>query len=245
MIALQENSYPGRGLVVGVDPSGQFLVQIYWIMGRSDNSRNRVFSTENGRLFTEAADPAKMKDPSLVIYNAMLEKTLFSRPLGFFVVSNGDQTDTVFEKLSILCYPSHTYLPELLESRAYEPDAPNFTSRITAVTHLRIEHWRTEIAVLRKSVWGESCDRLHYVYSEIAKGFGFCVTTYVGDGDPLPAFTGEPLLVPIPGGINDTLKAYLEMLNEANRVSLAVKYISLIDGKSELVAKNKYAKVSQ
>lgn len=244
LIALQANPYPGRGLVVGVDQSGHFLVQIYWIMGRSKNSQNRIFSVEGGRLFTEAADLTKVADPSLIIYNAMLERDCKGGPPEFYIVSNGDQTDTVFSQLSALICPHYTYLPTVLRFRKYEPDSPNFTPRITAITHLGTNGWRAEIAILRKSMWGDECDRLHYQYTNIAKGFGFCVTTYSGDGDPLPAFNGEPLLMPIPGSMRDILSTFWDSLNEANRVSLAVKMISIKTGKSVILVQNKYSKVA-
>lgn len=244
LIALQQNPYPGRGLVVGVDQSGLFLVQIYWIMGRGDDSRNRVFEQDGGQLRTVIANPAKAKDTSNRIYNAMQEKTCGGKPPAFYIVSNGDQTDTVFTHLSNRINPYYTYLPQALRGRYYEPDPPNSTSRITAVTHHMCDCWRTEIAIIRKSMWGDDCDRLHFQYTNIAKGFGFCVTTYSGDGDPLPAFTGEPLLMPVPGSMRDILSTYWASLNEANRVSLAVKMISIKTGKSIILVQNKYSKVA-
>jgi IMP cyclohydrolase len=242
-ISLQENLYPGRGLVAGVDESGKFLVQVYWIMGRGTDSRNRVFSAEGGRLFTEAANPAQMKDPSHIIYNAMREKTCRDgTPPAFYIVSNGDQTDTVFDEFSALICPHYTCLSAALSRRVYEPDAPNYTSRITAITHLGMTNWHTDIVILRKSIWHTSCDRAQYQFSSIANGFGFCVTTYSGDGNPLPTFTGDPLLMPIKGDISQVLANYWSALNEANRVSLAVKAINIATGKSTIVIANKYAK---
>ena len=244
LIALQENPYPGRGLVVGVDHSGENLVQVYWIMGRSTNSRNRVFSVDGGRLFTEAADPSKMENPSLIIYNAMREKLGSHGPPSFYIVSNGDQTDTVFAEFDALIHPYYTNLQTCLSCKdtEYEPDAPNFTSRITAVTHHLMDSWRTEIVVLRKSPWSDACHRFCYDYSDIPNGMGFCVTTYSGDGNPLPAFVGEPLLMPLPGDINGLLSCYWSALNENNRVSLAVKFISIATGKSAIVVQNKFSK---
>jgi hypothetical protein len=242
---LQQNPYPGRGFIVGVDESGEFMVQVYWIMGRGEKSRNRVFSVEGGRLFTEAADPSKMsdEDTKLIIYNAMREvsRGAESGLSSFYVVSNGDQTDTVFDRLVPMVHPYFEYLCSCLSDREYEPDGPNFTPRITAVTHLGL---RTEILIHRRSQWGESCDRLHYVYPDIANGFGFCVTTYSGDGNPLPPFRGEPLLMPLSDDGDAIMDTYWQSLSEANRVSLAVKAICRRTGKSQIRIINKYKKVA-
>jgi IMP cyclohydrolase len=241
---LSDNPYPGRGIVVGMDVTGQFLVMIYWIMGRSEGSRNRIFNSENGRLFTEAADPAKMKDPSLIIYNAMREKVITAgKGQGFYVVSNGDQTDTVFENLSALIHPHYTPLCICLNDRIYEPDKPNFTSRITAVAHLGANKLHVEFSILRKSEWGDQCDRMLYRYDKIANGLGLCITTYSWDGNPLPPFKGDPILLPIEGGIGKVTDRFWDVLNPDNRVSLAVKFVSLVTGKSQVKILNKYQKV--
>jgi IMP cyclohydrolase len=232
ILALAENPYPGRGIVAGLDESGLYMVQVYWIMGRKPNSRNRVFDADdNGRLFTEAADPSKVEDPSLIIYNAMREKGLN------YVVSNGDQTDTVISSL----IPSTFSLDLALRGREYEPDKPNFTPRITAINS--IAKGRTELfmSLLRKSLFGEGCDRFTYELTP-APGFGYCITTYTGDGDPLPPFAGEPVLMPLVGGIKKIANDYWAALNEENRVSLAVKSIQISSGNSSIHIINKYAK---
>ena len=236
---LSSNLYPGRGIVAGLDETGANLVQVYWVMGRSENSRNRVFKGDpnTGRLYTEAADPSKMKDSSLIIYNAMREYA------GFLVVSNGDQTDTVIEKLrespQVNCYPQAA-----LSSRQYEPDAPNFTQRITAVSSVwKNQHQGTGFSILRKSRFGTGCDNLAYEYPCIRPGFGFCITTYAGDGNPLPPFYGDPLLMPLTGSIKDIAETYWKALNEENRVSLAVKFFEMANGHVDFHIINKYQQV--
>ncbi len=233
--ALSQNPYPGRGIVAGLDETGQYLVQVYWIMGRSENSRNRVFKAdgETGRLFTEAADPAKVKDPSLIIYNAMRERGDWYNTLDF-VVSNGDQTDTVTNSVGPL------YLSRVLDGRMYEPDEPNFTQRITAVHSLWKEKPQLQMSILRRSMFGAARDRIEFVYDYLYPGFGHCITTYVGDGNPLPPFRGDPLVMPLTGGREDIARTYWDSLNEANRVSLAVKWIEIGNGRSDIHIINKY-----
>lgn len=224
---LRRNPYPGRGIVAGLDETSTYLIQVYWITGRSENSRNRVLkSDDNGRVYTEAADAAKMKDPALVIYNAMRER----KP--YFIVSNGDQTDTVADS------NSH-FLNEALQDRTYEPDAPNFTQRITAMSSFSdLPH--VQLSVLRKSMFGEQCD--HVLYQLVpAPGYGYCITTYAGDGDPLPSFRGDPLILPLIGGMEKIAHTYWNALNRTNLVSLAVKFIELKNGHSSIYIINKYA----
>ncbi|NTW46405.1 MAG: inosine monophosphate cyclohydrolase [Candidatus Moranbacteria bacterium] len=233
ILALAENPYPGRGIVAGLDESGSYMVQVYWITGRSPNSRNRVFGTDDeGRLFTEAADPSKVDDPALIIYNAMREVGLY------YVVSNGDQTDTVISALG----PNTFSLDLALRGREYEPDLPNFTPRITAVSSIAKGRTALFMSVLRKSPFGEECDRFTYELTQ-APGFGYCITTYSGDGDPLPSFSGDPVLMPFIGGIEQIANDYWAALNKENRVSLAVKSIQISSGHSSIHVINKYAKV--
>lgn len=226
---LKSNSYPGRGIVAGLDETGGYLVQVYWIMGRSPNSRNRVFKCDDdGRLYTEAADVANMTDPSLVIYNAMRERD------HHYIVSNGDQTDTVADATSPML------LNKLLTERQYEPDKPNFTQRITAVSSLVNESsHRLQMSILRKSSFGDDCDRMLFEYIPHA-GFGYCITTYAGDGDPLPSFRDDPLIMPIRGDRETVAESYWDALNPEHRVSLAVKFIKRSSGHSKIYAINKY-----
>ncbi len=229
---LGNNPYPGRGIVIGLDGTSERIVQMYWIMGRSGNSRNRIFKADDltGRLYTEAADASKMTDPSLIIYNAMRE----SSP--FYVVSNGDQTDTVMDSLS----KGPFYLNVALDHREYEPDEPNFTQRITAVCRLsKGGDQINELSILRKSKFGLGCDRFTYEL-DTDPGFGYCITTYADDGSPLPSFFGEPLLMPLIGNISEIAKTYWDALNPENRVALAVKTIERDTGCSDIHIINKY-----
>lgn len=231
---LSENPYPGRGIVVGLDETGQNLVQVYWIMGRSENSRNRVFKSEGGRLFTEAADPSKVKDPSLIIYNAMRE-TRYKDVLAH-VVSNGAQTDAVADG-----FANGMGMSQVLSRFSYEPDVPNFTPRITAVCGWHNDASSVAMSMIRKSPWNAACDQLSYAINGFGPGFGLCFTTYSGDGDPLPAFQGEPYLVPLNGNMYQIALEYWKALNAENRVSLAVKFIPK-EGDSSIVIKNKFVK---
>jgi IMP cyclohydrolase len=233
ILELAMNPYPGRGIVAGLDQSGVYMVQVYWIMGRKPNSRNRVFkSDDKGRLYIEAADPSKVDDPSLIIYNAMLEYGLY------YVVSNGDQTDTVISALG----PNVFSLDLALRGREYEPDKPNFTPRITAISSIAKGRIALFMSVLRRSPFGEGCDRCTYELSPVS-GFGHCITTYSGDGDPLPSFLGDPVLMPFVGGIDEIANDYWNALNAENRVSLAVKSIQLSSGHSSIRIINKYSKI--
>lgn len=231
---LAKNTYPGRGLIIGQSPENRAIIQVYWIMGRSDNSRNRVFKHQGGRLYTEAANPAAMKDPSLIIYNAMDELP----GQGEFVVSNGDQTDTVI--LALLDSPQTT-LRDALINRVYEPDAPNFTPRLTGLCSISHNRCLTQISILWKPKQGDNTDRTHFIFRDIdlPLGLGLCVTTYTGDGDPLPSFLGPPYLMPIDDSIDEMAETYWDALNEANRVALAVKSIDIATGRSEITYINR------
>jgi hypothetical protein len=231
-LELGRNPYPGRGIVAGLDGTGEYLIHVYWIMGRSENSRNRVFKQDEdtGRLYTEAADPSKVRDPSLIIYNAMRDRA------PYYIVSNGNQTDTVFNNL----VHGPFSLDLTLTGRTYEPDEPNFTQRITAVSKIHLGGTSLlTMSILRKSDFAMGCDRMTYDLNP-SRGYGFCITTYSGDGDPLPAFRGDPLPMPLPGGPEDILKMYWGALNEENRVSLAVKWIEIGNGRSDIYIVNKY-----
>ncbi len=230
---LRTNSYPGRGIIMGLDQSGKAVVQASFVMGRSENSRNRVFGHEGGLLFTEAADPTKVKDPSLIIYNAMSEHG--SR---VFVVSNGKQTDAMIEGAK-----SGLGLVRILEPYQYEPDPPIFTPRITAVSYVFGGKYIVEMALLRKSPFSHECDKIFYSFGDMSKGFGYCMTTYQRDGNPPPPFQGEPYLLPLEGNGSVILDTLWGVLNPDNRVSLAVKFINLKTGASEILIKNKYNKV--
>jgi len=228
------NSYPGRGLVVGLDAKADRLIQVYWIMGRSANSRNRVFETDGRRVWTAPADPAKVKDPSLIIYNATRELD------GVYVVSNGDQTDTICDAIA----GGGTFEQALL-TRDYEPDAPNFTPRISGIFDARGLPFAVTLGLLRRSRFGDATDRFFWRYEEFEPGFGYCITTYMGDGDPLPAFEGEPYLVPLEGELCSIAGAFWAALDDDNKVSLCVKGVSLDGKSSDIVVLNKYEKQKQ
>jgi IMP cyclohydrolase len=230
LIELGLNEYPGRGIVVGLEEKGKYVVQIYWIMGRSENSRNRIFKSGHGKLFTAAADTSKMKDPSLVIYNAMRECAKH------YIVSNGSQTDNVARA------PDPLVLNVGLHEVEYEPDAPHFTQRITAVCTIGGSPPYAQMMIHRKSVLGTTCDTVLYGY-DLHRGFGYCMTTYAHDGNPLPPFKGDPYLVPLSGSITSIANLYWSKLNEENRISLAVKFIDVKTGKSKIHIINKYKQV--
>src|SRR3989344_3103113 len=177
---LGANPYPGRIIVTGLDETGENLVQVYAIRGRSENSRNRVFGcSDNGRLFTEAVDSSKVKDTSLIIYNAMREAHTGKNTI--YIVSNGQQTDSVADECS------RSGLNVTMRKWEYEPDSPNFTPRITSVTYWGNYGYPIYlISTLRKSVWSGRCDRHLFGMNDMGRGFGYCISTHSGDGDPLP-----------------------------------------------------------
>lgn len=228
--SLQENIYPGRGIIIGLTPDGTKLVQVYWIMGRSENSRNRVFIEENnGFLRTEAKDPAKLTDPSLIIYYPVKHVN------GAHIVTNGDQTDTIHEALQ----QGGTF-ESALATRTYEPDAPNFTPRISGIVDLRDEQFAYKLSILKSSGNTEDQTLRHtYTYEKALPGFGHCIHTYAGDGNPLPSFQGEPALVPLANDPEQIAGTYWNALNDENKISLLVKSIRLEDGATELLVVNK------
>lgn len=233
MTALRKNRYPGRGIVLGLDETGRYLVQVYWIMGRSDDSRNRVLSSDgNRRLFTEAADPSTMKNPANIIYNAMGEWG------NRFVVSNGDQTDTIMDS-----FRHFGGFHEALNTREYEPDAPNYTPRITGVTGIFEGYNISTLSIIRrKSPTDSTCEREIFPCKH-TPGFGYCIHTYVGDGNPLPSYRGKPFVVPLAGFSNELLNTFWEVLDPENRVALAVKMIDMADGDSSINIMNMREKV--
>lgn len=228
---LQGNPYPGRGIVVGRSDRGRWI-QVYWIMGRSPNSRNRVFVLEGDTLRTEAADPSRVEDPSLIIYNAM------RRLDQVFIVSNGAQTDAVYTGLA----QGHSFV-EALADWAHEPDAPNFTPRISAA--LELDSGQVWVSII-KAAPGSSASEQHFCrYVQVPVGVGYAVTTYTGDGSPLPAFEGTPYLLPLEGGAADIAAAYWRLLDAENRVSLAVRQIDATTGAVETEIVNKHTQLGR
>lgn len=214
---LRNNPYPGRGIVTGMSPDSKRLVQIYWIMGRSENSRNRIFIEENGFIKTEAWDACKVEDPSLIIYYAAKHQK------ATHIISNGDQTDTVYN--AIEC--SDTF-EDALNTRNFEPDIPNYTPRISGVIDLNDKQYTYKLYII-KSIYNNPsfCVRQFYYYEKAIPGFGHCIHTYLGDGDPLPSFDKEPFVVPIFDDIYETANFYWDILNENNKISILAKYIDI------------------
>lgn len=231
---LRQNSYPGRGIVMGRSEDGAYAVAAYFIMGRSVNSRNRVFTTQHEGIVTEAADPAKLEDPSLVIYAPV--KVFGSHT----IVTNGNQTDTVYDFLKT----GRTF-EEALRTRTFEPDAPNYTPRISGVLKVCDGALQYRMSILKSegNNQGEQCLRYFYEYAHPAPGEGRFLHTYRCDGEPIPSFDGEPERVAIQGDIDQFTKMMWESLDEQNKVSLFVRYIELQSGNYDTRICNKYQKL--
>jgi IMP cyclohydrolase len=226
---IRHNSYPGRGLVIGRASADDTWLQIYWIMGRSQHSRNRRFAVDGSSMRTEPVDASKVEDPSLIIYNAMLELP------GVYLVTNGDQTDTLVETLQ-----AGGAFDDAMGTREREPDAPNYTPRISGMLDFNKQPVEIAFSILKGNVVDpELTDRFTYRPAAPPPGLGYCITTYQGDGKPLPPFQGDPLLVPCAGSAERLLAAYWDALDADNRVSLAVKTIPA-HGPSKIVVKNRF-----
>ena len=213
------NSYAGRGIVIGMTEDGTHACAAYFIMGRSANSRNRVFVRKNGEVFTEPFDASKVIDPSLIIYAAVRQ---YRNQL---IVTNGDQTDTIYDGLA-----SGKRFSEALESRCFEPDGPNFTPRISAVVNLDPARPTYEMSIL-KSIDAEGSDCARYTFSyPMRAGLGHFLHTYICDGNPLPTFHGEPERVRIENDLDEMTRKIWNGLDVNNRISLYVRYINLATG---------------
>ena len=222
---LRQNAYPGRGLVVGRGDDGAWLI-LYWIMGRSVNSRNRQFVADGSTLRTEPLNPSLLADPSLIIYEAMLDLP------GTYLVSNGDQTRTVYAALQ-----AGGSFDGALQTREREPDAPNYTPRISAMLRPAGPHPLT-LSLLKANLLDPAhTDRFTYRPVVPPPGYGYGLTTYMGDGNPLPSFSGDPLLLPLLGTPQQLLAAYWDALDPENRIALAMKRIA--EGEVMLWLKNK------
>ncbi len=226
---IRDNAYVGRGIVAGTSPEGK-AVAAYFIMGRSVNSRNRIFEkTANNELFTRPYDESKVQDPSLIIYAALRQAG------NTLVFTNGDQTDTIVEGLE-----KGMSFKEALESRCFEPDAPNYTPRISAAEYLGSERFSYELSIL-KSIDAEGTDCARYTFSYNAKpGLGHFIHTYVTDGNPIPTFQGEPERVEIPSDIDEFTGDLWDNLNEDNKISLYVRYTDPVSGEFTDRLINKY-----
>ena len=228
---LSSNDYPGRGIVIGKSDDGICAVTAYFIMGRSVNSRNRVFTRDGNGLRTEAFDPSKLTDPHLIIYSPV--RVLDNK----LIVTNGDQTDTIYDLMA----KGQTF-EQSLRTREYEDDAPNYTPRISGIMHFENDNFSYEMSILKSANGNpECCNRYTFSYDKPLNGEGHFVHTYMGDGNPLPSFEGEPKLVGISGNIDEFTDMLWNSLNEDNKVSLFVRYVNLEDKTEEtrIVNKNK------
>ncbi|SET55048.1 IMP cyclohydrolase [[Clostridium] polysaccharolyticum] len=227
---LKENSYPGRGIIIGKSANGRYAVTAYFIMGRSENSRNRIFVEDGTGIRTQAFDPSKLSDPSLIIYAPV-------RVLGNkTIVTNGDQTDTIYELMD-----KQQTFEQALTTREFEPDAPNYTPRISGIMHVENGTYDYAMSILKSNNGnGAACSRYTFSYENPVNGEGHFIHTYQCDGNPLPSFEGEPKLVSVP----DDMEAFTDLLwnslNEDNKVSLFVRYIDIQTGEytSKIVNKN-------
>lgn len=228
---LQGNAYPGRGIIIGRSQDGTKAVAAYFIMGRSENSRNRIFVEDKEGIRTQAFDPSKLVDPSLIIYAPV-------RVLGNkTIVTNGDQTDTIYEGMD-----RQLTFEQSLRSREFEPDGPNYTPRISGIMHIEDGKYNYAMSILKSNNGNpDSCNRYTFAYENCPAGEGHFIHTYKCDGDPLPSFEGEPKLVSIPDDMDAFADALWTSLNEDNKVSLFVRYIDIETGKYEtkIINKNK------
>jgi hypothetical protein len=227
---IRDNAYPGRGLVVGRSSVGDAWLQIYWIMGRSAHSQNRRFVIQGSTIRTVPVDESMVDDPTLIIYEAMLELP------GVYLVSNGDQTRTLYETLR-----SGGTFDLALSTREREPDAPNYTPRISAMISLKDPLGPIALSILKANAVDPALtDRYTFRPAPPPPGFGYCLTTYMGDGRPLPSFSGDPLLLPCAGTARQVLDTFWKALDTTNRISLAVKEIPVDGSPSQIVICNRF-----
>ena len=226
---LSQYAYPGRGIVIGKTPDGKSAVTAYFIMGRSSNSRNRVFVEDGEGIRTQAFDPSKLEDPSLIIYAPV-------RVLGNkTIVTNGDQTDTIYDGMD-----KQLTFEQSLRSREFEPDGPNYTPRISGIMHIEGGRYNYAMSILKSNNGNpEACNRYTFAYSNPVAGEGHFIHTYMHDGNPLPSFEGEPKWVKIEGNIDTFGDMVWNSLNADNKVSLFVRYIDIETGKYESRIYNK------
>lgn len=226
---LSENAYPGRGIIIGKSADGRHAVTAYFIMGRSENSRNRVFVEDGEGIRTQAFDPSKLTDPSLIIYAPV-------RVLGNkTIVTNGDQTDTIYELMD-----KQQTFEQALRTREFEPDAPNYTPRISGIMHIENGKYSYAMSILKSNNGNpDSCSRYTFAYENCVAGEGHFIHTYKCDGNPLPSFEGEPKLIAVPDDMEAFTETLWNSLNEDNKVSLFVRYIDIETGEYETKIVNK------
>ena len=226
---LSSNSYPGRGVLIGRSADGEYAVSAYFIMGRSTNSRNRVFTEDGAGIRTEAFDPALLSDPSRIIYAPV---RVYSTTT---IVTNGDQTDTIFDGIA-----DGLTFEQSLRSREYEPDGPNYTPRISGIMNVKDGLYDYAMSILKSNADASGCDRYTYMYENPIAGEGRIIHTYMGDGDPLPSFEGEPVRIEISDDIDAMTEKLWKALNEDNKVSLFVRFIKIADGSYETRIVNRH-----
>lgn len=225
---LSTNSYPGRGIIIGKSADGNNAMIAYFIMGRSANSRNRIFERFEGGMRTKAFDESKLEDPSLIIYNPFLERENID------IVTNGDQTDTIYNALE-----AGKSFEVALMTREFEPDAPNYTPRISGIVYYENKDFNYSLSILKSADGDPSvCNRYFYRYATRA-GIGHFIHTYECDGNPIPSFYGEPEVVSLPNTAEELASVIWSSLNEDNKVSLFVRSVSLIDSKVSEIIVNK------
>ncbi len=226
---ISATTYPGRGIVIGRTPDGKKAAIAYFIMGRSENSRNRVFVTEGEGIRTEAFDPSKMEDPSLIIYAPVRVRGTDT------IVTNGDQTDTIYENME----QGDTF-EESLRNREFEPDGPNYTPRISGVLHVE-DGYTYEMSILKSNNGDpDQCLRFTFSYDNPKDGEGHFIHTYMGDGNPLPSYEGEPTPVEIPtNDLDEFTDIVWKALNDDNKVSLFTRFIDIESGSYETKIVNK------
>lgn len=230
MRSLSANPYPGRGIVIGLSPDARHYVQVYWIMGRSANSRNRIFVEEDGFVRTKAFDQSKLTDPSLVIYYPVKHCD------GRHIVTNGDQTETILAHLR----DGGSFEGALL-TREFEPDAPHYTPRISGIVDLNDRAAAYRLSILKPTTGGPRyCARHFFTYAQAQPGVGHCLHTYAGDGDPLPPFAGEPYPLPLAGSPAETARLYWDSLHPDNRVAVLAKFIEVETGRTSLEIINRH-----
>ena len=232
MKEIGSTTYPGRGIVIGTSEDGKYAVCAYFIMGRSENSRNRVFVKEGEGIRTEAFDPSKMEDPSLIIYAPVRVRGNST------IVTNGDQTDTIYELMQ-----AGQSFEESLRTREFEPDAPNYTPRISGIMNVADGKYDFALSILKSNHGDPSaCHRFTFTYDVPKAGEGYFIHTYMGDGNPLPSFEGEPTQVNITGDIDTFTDNVWQALNADNKVSLFTRYIEIATGNKETRIINKNAR---
>jgi hypothetical protein len=230
---LKDNTYPGRGIVIGKSADGKKAMIAYFIMGRSENSRNRVFERFDGGMRTKAFDESKLSDPSLIIYNPYLT----AKGGKLDIITNGDQTNTIFDFVNADEQNVNAF-EDALMTREFEPDCPNYTPRISGVCSYEGEY-SYKLSILKSANGrGSACSRFFYNYTAEA-GIGHFIHTYKCDGNPIPSFYGEPEEVELPNTANELAELVWENLNEDNKVSLFVRTVELDSGKAEEIIINK------